>query len=157
MFPFPIKPSQNWHAPPRAFGSPRADGRKHAGVDLYASWKAPIYAIADGEVISSPYAFYDGTNALEVWHPGIGVVRYGEISSSKVVALSKGEAVKEGEIIAYVGLLDSLQLSMLHFELYSESAKGQPLTIKTAMPYKRNSALIDPTGLIDKLYFESFH
>lgn len=155
IFPLPIKPTQNWHELPHAFGSPRENGRKHAGVDLYAPFKTPVYAIADGEVIRSPYAFYDGTNALEVWHPGIGVVRYGEISSSKVVALSKGEQVKEGEIIAYVGLLDSLQRSMLHFEIYSEWAKGKMLTTAN-MPYKRISALLDPSPLINKLYFETF-
>lgn len=147
--------AKSWHEPPHAFGSPRENGRKHAGVDLYAPFKTPIYAIADGEVIRHPYAFYDGTNALEVWHPGIGVIRYGEISSSKAVALSEGEAVKEGEIIAYVGLLDSLHLSMLHFELYAESAKGEQLTTQD-MPYKRHPALLDPTALIDTLYFETF-
>lgn len=148
--------THNWHDEPRAFGSSRADGRKHAAIDLYAPFKTPIYAIADGEVIRPAYAFYDGTNALEVWHPGVGVVRYGEISSSKVVALPAGEKVKEGEIIAYVGLLDSLNLSMLHFELYEESAKCKQLTTQE-LPYNRHPALLDPTSLIDKLYFETFH
>jgi len=82
-------------------------------------------------------------------------VRYGEISSSKRVSVHSGQKVKVGEHIAYVGLLDSLQMSMIHFELYGESARGQPLTTSSG-PYKRNSALKNPTALVDKLYKKTF-
>ncbi len=63
----------------RSFGAPRSGGRLHAAVDLLNPYKAKIRAIADGIVRATPYDFYLGTDALEVEHPGIGVVRYGEI------------------------------------------------------------------------------
>jgi LysM repeat protein len=155
IFPLWNKPDASWKDGPRYFGAPRSGGRKHGGCDLYAPYGSKIRAIADGEVIQPPYYFYDGTNALEVWHPGVGVVRYGEISSGKVVPMRAGQKVKAGEHIAYVGLLDSLGMHMIHFELYGESARGQPLTTDD-WPFRRNRALKDPTSLIDKLYKITF-
>ncbi|HRI70689.1 MAG TPA: M23 family metallopeptidase, partial [Polyangium sp.] len=155
IFPLWNKPTASWKDGPRYFGCSRGGGtRKHAGCDLYAPFGAKIRAIADGVIIQQPYSFYDGTNALEVFHPGIGVVRYGEISSSKRVAVKAGQKVKVGELIAYVGLLDSLQMSMIHFELFGEQARGQNLS--GGGPYRRNSALKDPTSLLDKLYKITF-
>lgn len=155
IFPLWIKPSASWKDGARYFGSPRSGGRKHGGVDLLAPFGSKIRAIADGIIIQQPYFFYDGTNALEVFHPGVGVVRYGEISSSKRVPVRTGQKVKMGEHIANVGLLDSLNMSMIHFELYGESARGQPLTSSSG-PYKRHSALKNPTSLVDKLYKITF-
>ncbi len=155
IFPLWNKPSASWKDGPRYFGCPRSGGsRKHAGCDLYAPFGAKIRAIADGVIIQRPYYFYDGTNALEVYHPGVGVVRYGEISSSKTVPVSPGQKVKVGEHIAYVGLLDSLNMSMIHFELFGEQARGQNLSGGGA--YRRNPALKDPTSLIDKLHKITF-
>jgi murein DD-endopeptidase MepM/ murein hydrolase activator NlpD len=154
IFPLWIKPTASWKTGPRYFGCPRSGGRKHGGCDLYAPFGSKIRAIADGVIIQQPYPFYDGTNALEVYHPGVGVVRYGEISSSKRVAVRAGQKVKVGEHIAYVGLLDSLGMSMIHFELFGESARGQNLT--GGGPYRRHPALKNPTALIDKLYKKTF-
>lgn len=155
IFPLWIKPKASWKDGPRYFGCPRSGGkRKHAGCDLYAPFGAKIRAIADGVIIRPPYYFYDGTNALEVYHPGVGVVRYGEISSSKRVPVKAGQKVKVGQHIAYVGLLDSLGMSMIHFELFGASARGQNLT--AGGPYRRHPALQNPTKLIDKLYKLTF-
>ncbi|MDI1480220.1 LysM peptidoglycan-binding domain-containing protein [Polyangium sp. y55x31] len=155
VFPLWKKPTASWKDGPRYFGSPRSGGRKHGGVDLYAPFGSKIRAIADGVIIRPPYFFYDGTNALEVYHPGVGVVRYGEISSSKRVPVRAGQKVKCGEHIAYVGLLDSLGMSMIHFELYGERARGQALT-QMSGPYRRHPALKNPTNLVDKLYRLTF-
>jgi|GEM_PF-3955221 len=154
IFPLWIRPTASWKDGPRYFGSSRSGGRKHAGVDLYAPFGSKIRAVADGVIIQRPYPFYDGTNALEVFHAGIGVVRYGEISSSKTVAVRAGQKVKCGEHIAYVGLLDSLRMSMIHFELFGEKARGQSLS--GGGPYRRNPALKDPTSFIDRLYKKTF-
>ncbi len=154
IFPLWVKPGASWKDGPRYFGCPRSGGRKHGGCDLYAPFGAKVRAIADGIIVQQPYYFYDGTNALEVFHPGVGVVRYGEISSSKTVPARAGQKVKVGEHIAYVGLLDSLQMSMIHFELFGEQAYGQSLS--GGGVYRRNPALKDPTPLIDKLYKLTF-
>jgi murein DD-endopeptidase MepM/ murein hydrolase activator NlpD len=155
IFPLNQLPSESWKTGARAFASFRTRTRSHAGVDLYHPFLSPIRAIADGIVVAPPYGFYDGTNALEVVHPGIGLVRYGEISNAHVVKLAAGEKVKCGQLIAYVGLLDSLKKSMIHFELYTNTVKG-PLTVRSNLPYQRRSDLKNPTSLIDQLAKATF-
>ena len=153
IFPFWVKPTADWKTRPRYFGSPRSGGRKHGGVDLYAPVGTKIRAIADGRILRGPYYFYDGTYALEVVHPGIGVVRYGEIKGK--LAPGVGKDVKAGQHIAFVGDLKSLSISMLHFELYKESAKNDA-TLSGGGPFRRNAKLMDPTPLIDRLFKKTF-
>jgi len=138
----------------RFFGAPRANGRLHAADDLLAPFKSKIRAIADGVVLQPPYYFYLGTNALEVHHPGVGTVRYGEISQVKSIPWKTGDKVKCGQVIAYVGLLDTGS-SMIHFELYSGKASGS-LTQTWNPPYQRRSDLVNPAHLVDKLYKLTF-
>lgn len=154
-FPLSSVPAESYKTGARAFASYRTSTRSHGGIDLYHPFLSPIRAIADGVIIAPAYGFYDGTNALEVNHPGIGVVRYGEISSSKVVAFAAGDPVKAGQLVAYVGFLDSLKKSMLHFELYEGTAKG-PLTVRSNLPYQRRKDLKNPTSLMDQLAKASF-
>ena len=154
-FPLSTLPAESYKTGPRAFASYRTPTRSHAGVDLYHPSMSQIRAIADGVVVQPAYSFYDGTNALEVNHPGIGVVRYGEISSGKVIKLASGEKVKAGQLIAYVGFLHSLKKSMLHFELYTGTAKGA-LTVRSNLPYQRRKDLKNPTELMDKLVKATF-
>jgi murein DD-endopeptidase MepM/ murein hydrolase activator NlpD len=155
FFPIPFAPSESYKTRPRNFGAYRTSTRKHAGIDLYAPYLTQIRAISDGIVIQPAYSFYDGTNALEVTHPGIGVVRYGEISSAKVIKFKAGEKVTAGQLIAYVGKLDTLNRAMLHFELYSGKSSGA-LTVRSNLPYQRRKDLLNPTDLMDKLYKASF-
>lgn len=155
VFPLFRKPTADFHTGARYFGASRSSGRLHAAVDLIAPYLSKIRAIADGRVIQAPYYFYMGTNALEVDHGKYGVVRYGEISSAKVIRMSAGQRVKKGEVIAYVGLLDGLGWSMLHFELYKGTRSG-PLTVPGNPPYQRRSDLVNPTKFIEKLLRTSF-
>jgi murein DD-endopeptidase MepM/ murein hydrolase activator NlpD len=144
----------NYRTGARYFGAHRSGGRLHAAVDLIAPHLWPIRAVADGRVIQAPYYFYTGTNALEVSHPGVGTVRYGEIDTHKVVHLAGGSHVKCGQVIAYVGRLDSGS-SMLHFELYSGKSSGA-LTVRGNPPYQRRRDLVNPTSFMDRLYKLTF-
>jgi len=155
IFPLFHPPQADFHTGARYFGAPRSGGRIHAAVDLIAPYLSPIRAIADGHVIQPPYYFYLGTNALEVNHGKYGVVRYGEISSAKVIHLGSGHHVKKGEVIAYVGLLDGLGWSMLHFELYKGTAHGA-LTNVGNPPYQRRSDLVNPTHFMEGLLRAAF-
>ncbi|MFH1434283.1 MAG: M23 family metallopeptidase [Pseudomonadota bacterium] len=125
------------------FGSSRSGGRVHAGCDLYWTHDGgydyqtayyaynndtPVYAVADG-IIVNYYAFYNGTNALEVDHDDF-TVRYGEVDDGGLPGgLGIGSTVSAGQQIAVMGDLDmsSGTWSMLHFELYSNDLTG-PLT-----------------------------
>jgi Peptidase family M23 len=123
-----------------SFGASRSGGRLHAGCDLYwtndsgyayqSSYyqynnNKPIYAVADG-TITAYYAFYQGTNAVEVDH-GDFVIRYGEVDDGGLPnGLGVGSTVTAGQQIATMGDLDmsSGSWSMLHFELYSGDLSG---------------------------------
>ncbi|UQA57702.1 peptidoglycan-binding protein [Polyangium aurulentum] len=153
-FPFTRLPKADWTGAPRSFGSRRSGGtRAHGGCDLYQPLGTWVHAVADGEVIQGPYAFYCQTYALEVNH-GSFVVRYGEIQGFSPV--KRGDKVKAGQRIAKVGHLVGISVpsDMLHFEMYSGKASG-PLTVRgggaktsSGVPYMRRSDLMDPTSYL---------
>lgn len=157
FFPFKEKdvPTQDWIQGIRCFGSRRSGGRRaHAGCDLYAPVGTTIHAISSGTVTLGPYAFYDGTFALEIDH-GSFLARYGEIQKNALV--KAGDHVEAGQPIAKVGKLLSIRNSMLHLELYDKSATG-PLTVKNnttkrnakGVPFMRRADLIDPTKRLNE-------
>ena len=154
IFPLFQPPTLSWLTGGRSFGAPRTPTRLHAACDLLNPYQAKIRAVADGVVIQSPYPFYLGTNALEIHHPGVGTIRYGEIDPHRTVYLKGGDHVKRGDVIAHVGRLDGSGASMLHFELYSGKASGQ-LTVYSG-PYQRRSDLENPTSFVTKLLKSSF-
>lgn len=155
FFPFEQLPAVNWREGIRRFGAGRSNGKcAHAGCDLYFPVGTTIHAITSGTVTRGPYAFYDGTFALEIDH-GAFLARYGEIQQNALV--STGDHVSPGQPIAKVGKLTSITNSMLHLELYDKSAQG-PLTVtnsqtkKTAngVPFMRRRDLIDPTNRLNE-------
>lgn len=157
FFPFKEKdfPTQDWIQGMRCFGSRRSGGKRaHAGCDLYAPVGTTIHAISAGTVTLGPYAFYDGTYALEVDH-GSFLARYGEIQKNAFV--KAGDRVVAGQPIAKVGKLLSIKNSMLHLELYDKSATG-PLTVKNnatkrnakGVPFMRRADLTDPTKRLNE-------
>ena len=146
-FPLAARPAQSYKNGMRRFGANRKGDRKHAGADLYAPVGTAIYAMDDGEITKGPYAFYLGTQAMEIKHPQF-LARYGEIKGA-ASGLKIGEKVTKGQLIAYVGELHGLNMSMLHLELYKGSAAG-PLTVRGSKPYQRRGDLIDPTSILDK-------
>ena len=155
FFPFKQLPSQNWTDGIRRFGARRSKGRRaHAGCDLYFPVGTIIHAISSGTVTLGPYAFYDGTFALEIDH-GTFLARYGEIQ--RVALVSQGDRVTAGQPIAKVGKLNSITQSMLHLELYDKSAQGA-LTVKNSttkktaagIPFMRRRDLIDPTPKLNE-------
>jgi murein DD-endopeptidase MepM/ murein hydrolase activator NlpD len=146
-----------------AFGAPRLSSsgghRSHAAVDLLAPQGTPLYAIADGFVRQTPYYFYEGTNAIELVFPGVGVARYGEVAMHQDPPLRGGQSVKKGDLVGHVGRLDSGS-SMLHFELYQGREPSRdvadfdqgPLTQPALQPFQRHPNLVDPTQLVWALY-----
>ena len=155
FFPFKDLPSVNWTEGMRRFGASRSNGKRaHAGCDLYFPVGTIIHAITSGTVTLGPYAFYDGTYALEIDH-GAFLARYGEIQKQALVRA--GDHVSAGQPIARVGKLNSIVNSMLHLELYDKSAQGG-LTVKNSqtrktaggVPFWRRRDLIDPTAKLNE-------
>ena len=146
-FPLSFVPKKSWRERPRSFGAPRNNGkRKHAACDLYAPPGTPIFAVADGKVLGfSP--FYLGSNAITVDH-GTFTVRYGETRTKMAPGVTVGGHVKKGQKIGEVSALKGLDISMIHFEMYSGHQSG-PLTTSKA-PFKRRGDLMDPTEILEK-------
>lgn len=156
-FPLPVLPRVDWIQPPRAYGSNRSSGaRAHAGCDLYAPIGTTVHAVRAGVVVRDPYAFYAGTDALEIDH-GDFLIRYGEIQPGS--PLRKGERVTAGQFIAKVGHLVGVSVpsAMLHLEMYAGTASGR-LTVgedesarrADGIPFLRRADLIDPTPYLDQ-------
>ena len=153
-YPLAVKATADYRSGARRFGSNRSNGRKHAGIDLYAPEGTAVRALADGKVISV-YPFYAGTYAIEIEH-GSFIARYGEVDKSDAnIFVAAGETVKRGEQIAVVGKLVGITVpsNMLHLEMYS-TTKRSALTVRSNKPYQRRVDLIDPTGSIDQADFE---
>jgi murein DD-endopeptidase MepM/ murein hydrolase activator NlpD len=143
VFPLAFVPRQSWAVAPRSFGARRDRGRrKHAGCDLYAPVGTPVFTVVDGVVMHFG-GFYLGTYALTIDH-GDFIVRYGEVKKNLPPGLSVGARVRKGQKIAFVGKLNGLSISMLHFEMYSGTGTG-PLTVRTKPPFMRRADLLDPT------------
>ena len=139
-------------APPRSFGAPRANGRLHAGCDLYAPIGSEVLAISEGKILRVA-PFYWSTWAIEIDHFDLGIVRYGEVAVGPGIA--PGIDVAEGMVIASIAQLINPNPAgtnphpMLHFELYSGKGDG-PLTTEED-PYRRRSDLKDPTEFLSRL------
>lgn len=145
LFPLSSRPGLSYKAGARYFGAKRHGGRKHAGCDLIAPTGTEVRAVADGK-IKKYYLFYSGTYAMEVLNADGMMVRYGEVSGMGP-GLKVGSDVKRGQLIAYVGRLESGS-HMLHIEMYTGTGSGR-LTVRGNKPYQRRSDLTDPTPFLD--------
>ena len=189
LFPLDAKNRDTgYHAGERAFGSSRNNGaRAHAGCDLYAPVGDKIYTVADGTIIEY-HNFYGQTYALEIDHKDF-IVRYGEVQPPLIGhpyvkdpppdsvrkglpdGLAKGDPVKRGQHIAFVGQLrlknkktgkiEVFHKTMLHFEMYKGNATGSLTDLDNKeydnvlkLNYMRRKDLLNPTAIIDKMVLQ---
>lgn len=179
-FPLPFYPADpRWHHgkyDQRQFHARREVDKKtglssriHAGVDLEVPPGTPVLAMADGIVLRIA-SFYNRTDEVEVLHPGVGIVRYGEVKEGSAIR-AEGAFVRQGQKLAVVGQRYEdgkwNPRAMLHLELFSDTsrstgllkgennalsqgAKGTPGHPK----FERRKDLQDPTKLLEsaKLY-----
>lgn len=154
LYPLAVQATADYHTGARRFGSARAGGRKHAGIDLYAPAGTVVRAMAAGTV-RSVYPFYSGTYAIEVDH-GSFVARYGEVDGKEAnLFVDAGDKVERGDRLALVGKLVGITVpsNMLHLELYANTTRS-PLTVRSNKPYQRRADLMDPTASIDAAELE---
>ena len=92
----------------------RFDGTEfHQGIDIAADMGAPIVATADGVVTAAGWNGGYG-NMVDVDHGGGIVTRYGHASA---VAVTVGQQVRRGEVIAYVGSTGRSTGPHVHYEV----------------------------------------
>ncbi len=150
FFPVKAEPTASYETEQRRFGARRSGGKRlHAACDLYRMKNEPVYSVAPGRVLRDPYHFYQGTYALEVRHAGGFVVRYGEITARRVSGVLSGREVKMGQMLGYVGKVNSNCCKpMLHFELYSGAKNGS--LNRGSNKYLRRPDLMNPTAYLKR-------
>ncbi len=96
----------------------------HAGIDIAAAEGTPIYASFDGQVVFSGYDRWNG-NYLKIMHRSEIMTVY---CHCKTLTVEKGDFVKAGDIIAYVGSTGSSTGPHLHFEFRIANISYDPQT-----------------------------
>jgi murein DD-endopeptidase MepM/ murein hydrolase activator NlpD len=96
----------------------------HAGCDFSAPRGTPIYATGDGEVrlVRSQYSGYG--KEIEIDHGYGYITKYAHLDKFNV---KKGQKVKRGEVIGYVGNTGSSTAPHLHYEVIKDRKKVNPM------------------------------
>lgn len=100
--------------------------RMHAGLDYKAGYGAPIVAVTDGRVLSAGRAGGCG-NAVKLRHDGGLETRYCHMSR---MAVSRGQAVRRGQVIGYVGSTGLSTGPHLHYEMYRHGRAIDPASVR---------------------------
>lgn len=98
-------------------------GWRHTGLDIDGDYSSPIYASHDGTV--STAAWNKGGYGLQLVIDGDGVrTRYAHASK---VYVGVGDTVKKGDVIAMVGTTGRSTGTHLHYEVYLNGKRVNPL------------------------------
>lgn len=100
--------------------------RMHSGLDYKASYGTPIVAVTDGRVLSSGRAGGCG-NAVKLRHDGGIDTRYCHMSR---MAVERGQFVRRGQVIGYVGSTGLSTGAHLHYEMYRNGRAVDPSSVK---------------------------
>jgi murein DD-endopeptidase MepM/ murein hydrolase activator NlpD len=100
--------------------------RMHKGVDLAASYGAPIAAAAPGKVIAAGWAGGYGREVI-IAHAGGIQTRYGHMSR---LAAAVGQTVSQGQVIGYVGSSGLSTGPHVHYEVLKNGRPVNPMSVK---------------------------
>ncbi|MEM6584858.1 MAG: peptidoglycan DD-metalloendopeptidase family protein [Pseudomonadota bacterium] len=100
--------------------------RMHAGQDYRARRGTPIVAVSDGRVVSAGRAGGCGI-AVKIRHSGGLETRSCHMSRK---AVNRGESVRRGQVIGYVGSTGLSTGPHLHFEMYRGGKSINPASVK---------------------------
>ncbi|HVJ41415.1 MAG TPA: peptidoglycan DD-metalloendopeptidase family protein [Dongiaceae bacterium] len=104
--------------------------RLHKGVDFGAPSGTPIYAAGNGTIVDMGFRS-DYGNYIRVRHNDTYSTAYAH-SSRFAAGLHKGDRVKQGEVIAYVGATGEATGPHLHYEVLINNQQVNPATVKVA-------------------------
>jgi murein DD-endopeptidase MepM/ murein hydrolase activator NlpD len=98
--------------------------RMHQGIDFAAPIGTPIYATADGHVMTVEFSFSGYGKMVEINH-GFGYkTRYAHMHG---FAVGVGQKVKRGELIGYVGSTGLSTAPHLHYEVHINNIAKNPV------------------------------
>ena len=96
----------------------------HSGIDFASYVGAEVYASGDGEVVKVESNFWGYGNMITIDH-GYGYkTRYAHLSKFAVI---KGQKVKRGQLIGYVGSTGKSTGPHLHYEVMKNDANVDPI------------------------------
>ncbi len=95
----------------------------HMAIDYAAPLGTPIRAVGDGTITLAGWSGGCG-NKVSIRHNGTYSTNYCHMSK---IAVTKGEKVKQGDIIGYVGSTGFSTGPHLHYEMVKNSVKINPL------------------------------
>ena len=94
--------------------------------DIRGRYGKPILASADGEVVvangtnTSGYGYY-----VRLRHNDTYQTQYSHCSA---IAVTNGQVVKKGQVIAYIGSTGNSTGNHIHFEVYQNGSQVDPLS-----------------------------
>jgi murein DD-endopeptidase MepM/ murein hydrolase activator NlpD len=100
--------------------------RLHRGLDFGAAYGTPIVAATDGRVSHAGWGGGYG-NVVELRHAGGLATRYGHMSR---VAVRPGQAVRQGQVIGYVGSTGLSTGPHLHYEMFRNGQLIDPRSVR---------------------------
>jgi len=109
--------------------------KAHNGIDYKAPRGTPVFTAGDGKVIRSAYNKYNGHHVF-VQHANSIVTKYLHFTKRTV---KKGQRVKQGQVIGYVGSTGMSQAPHLHYEFVVNGVHRNPRTV----PLPKADALKD--------------
>lgn len=99
--------------------------KAHNGIDYRAPKGTPVYSAGDGKVIRSDYNKYNGHHVF-VQHANSIVTKYLHFTKRTV---KRGQRVKQGQVIGYVGSTGMSQAPHLHYEFVVNGVHRNPRTV----------------------------
>ena len=99
--------------------------KAHNGIDYKAPRGTPVFTAGDGKVIRSAYNKYNGHHVF-VQHANSIVTKYLHFTKRTV---KKGQRVKQGQVIGYVGATGLAQGPHLHYEFLLNGVHRNPRTV----------------------------
>ncbi len=111
---------------PKRFHPIQKKWKAHNGTDYRAKTGTPVVAAGNGKVIQSAYNKYNG-NYVFIQHGNDIVTKYLHFSKRKV---KKGQRVKQGDVIGYVGSTGMSEAPHLHYEFLLNGVHRNPRTVK---------------------------
>ena len=106
------------------FGVNRGNGRIHLGLDIGASHGVNVVAADSGTVVAATYNEGGLGYYVAISHGNGVTTYYGHLSSYTV---SKGAYVSKGQLIGYNGSTGNATGPHLHFEVYVNGTRVDPL------------------------------
>ena len=113
--------ADNWHAP-------RAGGRKHEGIDIFAKRGTPVVSPVTG-IVTTVGSDRLGGNYIRVLGPGRQTHYFAHLD--RFAQIRRWDVVKAGEVIGYVGNTGNARGGSphLHYGIYAATGAINPLPL----------------------------